>query len=82
MAIGVKVMQRPDSGVSYVRATLKGMALTFKHMLQPRVTMEYPEVRSDEEWRIAPRWRGRTRLIAAEFDAFFGSQPARHSLAV
>jgi oxygen-independent coproporphyrinogen-3 oxidase len=32
--------------------------------------------------RIAPRWRGRTRLIAAEFDAFFRTQPARHSLAV
>jgi len=66
MAIGVKVMERPDSGVSYVRATLKGMALTFKHMLQPRVTMEYPEVRSDDEWRIATRWRGTHRMLTDE----------------
>src|SRR5467141_4965862 len=28
MAIGVKVMKRPGAGVSYLRATLKGMALT------------------------------------------------------
>ena len=30
MAIGVKVMHRPDREVSYLRATLKGMVLTFK----------------------------------------------------
>ena len=29
MAIGVKVMKRPDGEVSYIRATLKGMSLTF-----------------------------------------------------
>ncbi len=46
MAIGVKVMQRPEQASRYVRATLKGMALTFRHMLQPRVTMQYPEARS------------------------------------
>ena len=56
MAIGVKVLPRPSTGVSYVRATLKGMALTFKHLLQPSVTMEYPEVRSTDDWRIATRW--------------------------
>jgi NADH-quinone oxidoreductase subunit I len=32
MAIGVKVLKRPEREASYVRATLKGMALTFKHM--------------------------------------------------
>jgi len=31
---------------------------------------------------IAPEWHSRTRLIAAEFDAYFQRQPARHSLAV
>ncbi|MCA9769350.1 MAG: hypothetical protein KC485_11075, partial [Gemmatimonadetes bacterium] len=66
MAIGVKVLPRPDRGVSYVRATLKGMALTFRHMLQPRVTMEYPEVRSDDSWRIATRWRGTHRMLTDE----------------
>jgi oxygen-independent coproporphyrinogen-3 oxidase len=33
-------------------------------------------------FRISPRWQNRTRLIAAEFDAYFQTQPARHSLAV
>jgi oxygen-independent coproporphyrinogen-3 oxidase len=33
-------------------------------------------------FRIAEAWRSRTRLIAAEFDAYFQRQPARHSLAV
>jgi NADH-quinone oxidoreductase subunit I len=50
MAIGVKVMKRPEEKVSYVRATLKGMALTFKHMFQPRVTMQYPEQKSTSDW--------------------------------
>ena len=38
MAIGVKVLHRPEHEVSYVRAALKGMALTFKHMFEKRVT--------------------------------------------
>jgi len=33
-------------------------------------------------FRIAEGWRNHTRPIAAEFDAFFQTQPARHSLAV
>jgi oxygen-independent coproporphyrinogen-3 oxidase len=33
-------------------------------------------------FRIAEGWRNRTRLIAAEFDRYFQTQPARHSLAV
>ncbi len=39
-----------------------------------------------ESWhggfRIAPAWRSHTRLVAAEFDAYFGARPARHSLAL
>ena len=58
MAIGVKVLPRPEHQVSYVRAALKGMALTFKHMLQPKVTMQYPEQKSTETYSISPRWRG------------------------
>ena len=58
MAIGVKVMKRPEEGVSYVRATLKGMVLTFKHMFEPKVTMQYPEEKSAPAgagaWSISP----------------------------
>ena len=48
MAIGVKVLKRPERQVSYIRATLKGMALTFKHMLEKKVTMQYPEQKSTD----------------------------------
>ena len=40
MAIGVKVLERPAREVSYVRATLKGMSLTFRHMFRKPVTMQ------------------------------------------
>ena len=70
MAIGVKVLKRPERQVSYIRATLKGMALTFKHMFQPKVTMQYPEEKStgDErgQYTITPRWRGTHRMLADE----------------
>jgi oxygen-independent coproporphyrinogen-3 oxidase len=33
-------------------------------------------------FRIGDRWRSHARLIAAEFDAYLQTQPARHSLAV
>ena len=32
-----------------MRATLKGMALTFRHMFRPKVTMQYPEERSTDD---------------------------------
>jgi len=36
MAVTVKVVQRPDPGESsYLRAALKGMALTFRHLVNP-----------------------------------------------
>ena len=38
------MVERPIEDVSYVRATLKGMALTFKHLFEPhKVTTQYPE---------------------------------------
>jgi NADH-quinone oxidoreductase subunit I len=61
MAIGVMVMKRPEREASYVRATLKGMALTFKHMFEKKVTMQYPEEKSTDtehgmgRWSISPR---------------------------
>ena len=64
MAIGVKVMKRPTQQTSYLRATLKGMALTFSHLLRPKVTMQYPEEKSSKDWTLSSRWRG-TRYIFA-----------------
>src|SRR6185369_13018761 len=66
MAIGVKVLERPPREVSYVRATLKGMALTFKHMFEPKVTMQYPEQKSTTDWGISQRWRGTHRMLTDE----------------
>ncbi len=66
MAIGVKVMKRPGSETSYVRATLKGMALTLQHIFRPKVTMEYPEEKSTADWTISPRWRGTHRMLTDE----------------
>ena len=72
MAIGVKVLKRPEREVSYVRATLKGMALTFKHMFEKKVTMQYPEEKSTDVehggggWSISPRWRGTHRMLTDE----------------
>jgi NADH-quinone oxidoreductase subunit I len=44
MAIGVKGARAPIKQTSYVRATLSGMALTLKHLLDPdKVTIQYPE---------------------------------------
>ena len=63
MAIGVKVLERPIPETSYIRATLKGMANTMKHMLNPeKVTIQYPE----EKWALSPRWRGTHRMLTTE----------------
>ncbi len=70
MAIGVKVLKRPERQVSYVRATLKGLALTFKHMFETKVTMQYPEEKSTRDargaWSLSPRWRGTHRMLTDE----------------
>ena len=58
MAIGVKQLERPEHSTSYLRASLKGMALTFRHILQPKKTLQYP----DEPLELAPRWRGTHRM--------------------
>src|SRR2546425_4049118 len=66
MAIGVKVMTRPGTEVSYLRATLKGMALTLSHLWRPKVTMQYPEEKSSKDWTLSPRWRGTHRMLTDE----------------
>ena len=63
MAINVKVVQRPVEDVNYVRATLKGMARTFKHLIDPhKWTTQYPEQKED----ISKRWRGTHRMLTTE----------------
>lgn len=63
MAIGVKKVERPESGASYLRATLKGMGVTFKHLVRPiTVTQQYPE----EKWELSPRFRGTHRMAVHE----------------
>ena len=63
MAISVKVVDRPVPKVSYVRATLKGLASTFSHMIDPhKVTIQYPE----QKYPISPRWRGTHRMLTTE----------------
>ena len=66
MAIGVKVMKRPTQQTSYLRATLKGMALTFSHLLRPKVTMQYPEEKSSKDWTLSSRWCGTHRMLTDE----------------
>src|SRR5712692_7031924 len=63
MAISVKVVRRPGVKVSYLRATLRAMALTFSHLWRPKVTMQYPEEKSSKDWTISPRWRGTHRML-------------------
>ena len=68
MAITVKTVRRPrPSETSYLRATLRGMRLTFAHMFQPKWTMQYPEQKdSDAEWTLSKRWRGTHRMAVDE----------------
>ena len=63
MAITVKTLKQPAREVSYLRATLQGMAITFRHVLRKKVTMEYPEQKSTAQWSLSQRWRGTQELI-------------------
>jgi hypothetical protein len=60
MPATVKTVRRPPPGrSSYLRAALKGMSLTFRHMVNPnKVTQQYPE----EQTELHPRWRGTHRM--------------------
>jgi NADH-quinone oxidoreductase subunit I len=66
MAITVKTLARPEAESSYVRATLKGMALTFKHLFARKWTMQYPEQTSAADWTLSRRWRGTHRMAVDE----------------
>ena len=62
MPITVKQVGRPLDEVSYVKATLQGMRITLKHLVSPKVTVQYPE----EKWELSPRWRGTHRMLTTE----------------
>jgi NADH-quinone oxidoreductase subunit I len=66
MAITVKTLKQPEREVSYLRATLQGMAVTFRHVLRRKVTMEYPEQKSTKHWSLSKRWRGTHRMLTDE----------------
>ena len=66
MAIRVKTLRRPEAESSYMRATLKGMALTFKHLFEKKWTMEYPEQTAAPDWKLSGRWRGTHRMAVTE----------------
>ena len=59
--VTVKVLERPEPGrSSYLRSALKGMGLTFRHMVSPtKVTLQYPEEQPDLLAPLARRtgWR-------------------------
>ena len=63
MAPTVKVLERPLHEVSYLRATLSGMAQTLKHLVAfDKVTVQYPHERES----VSPRWRGTHRMLTSE----------------
>jgi NADH-quinone oxidoreductase subunit I len=64
MAITVKTIRRPTANTSYFRASLRGMALTFRHLIRPdKPVLQYP----DEKPELATRWRG-THVMAKHPD--------------
>ena len=59
----VKIVVRPESSASYVRAITKGLGITLKHLLEPnKATQQYP----DEKWDLSPRLRGTHRMATHE----------------
>ncbi len=66
MAIAVRTLRRPEAESSYVRATMKGMALTLKHLFEKKWTMQYPEQTAERDWTLSGRWRGTHRMAVKE----------------
>ena len=75
MAIRVKTLRRPEAESSYMRATLKGMALTFKHLFEKKWTMEYPEQTAAPDWKLDRRVRSfdPDKYIASVLECLAGS---------
>ncbi len=47
---------------TYIPSILKGMWITLRHMIRPKVTMRYPE----ETWRLPENYRGLPALVRDE----------------
>jgi NADH-quinone oxidoreductase subunit I len=59
----VRIVDRPESESSYIRAISKGLGVTFKHFMHAdKPTQQYP----DEKWELGPRWRGTHRMAVHE----------------
>src|SRR5947208_1245856 len=80
MAIGVKVMKRPGTQASYLRATLKGMALTFSHLWRPKVTMQYPDAKSSKSWTLIIFWAFAGLAIASALCCITRRSPVASAL--
>ncbi|HUD71309.1 MAG TPA: NADH-quinone oxidoreductase subunit I [Dongiaceae bacterium] len=63
MSVIGKPVKRPEAkgllARSYLPSILKGMWITFRHMIRPKVTMQYPE----ETWNMPDRYRGLPALV-------------------
>ena len=61
-----KVVRRPAPGgllaATYLPSLLKGMWITLRHLLRPKVTMQYPE----ETWKLPDNYRGLPALVRDE----------------
>jgi NADH-quinone oxidoreductase subunit I len=63
--VGKPVVRPVPKGILarlYIPSVLKGMWITFRHMLRPKVTMQYPE----EKWTMPDRYRGLPALVRDE----------------
>jgi len=64
---GRPVRRPPRPGLlerTYLPSILKGMWITLRHMLRPKVTMRYPE----ETWRLPDNYRGLPALVRDDED--------------
>jgi len=68
MSVIGKPVKRPEPrglfARSYLPSVLKGMWITFRHMISRKVTMQYPE----ETWNMPDRYRGLPALVKDDHD--------------
>src|SRR5262249_35162709 len=60
--VGRKVERPGRPGLlerTYLPSILKGMWITFRHLIRPKVTMRYPE----ETWKLPDNYRGLPALV-------------------
>jgi len=65
VGVGRLVRRPPSRGLlawTYLPSILKGMWITLRHLLRPKVTMQYPE----ERWTLPENYRGLPALVRDE----------------